>query len=144
MLQTATHEHTELGEDREAAAADTTPTGMPTVPAVCRALFFQRCLWCGTPDYRRSFCRACGSMAFKRERSAGEGVIVRRNGHAQHQTWFVAMDEGFNLLCQVTRTEPVVVAVGARVRVVRAVPPLDQGLPLVELTYRATSLDRGW
>ncbi|MBR8638240.1 hypothetical protein KEF29_00320 [Streptomyces tuirus] len=54
------------------------------------------------------------------------------------------MDEGFTLLCQVTGTEPVVVAVGARVRVVRAVAPLDQGLPLVELTYRATSSERWW
>ncbi len=144
MLQTATHEHTELGEDREAAAADTTPTGMPTVPAVCRALFFQRCLWCGTPDYRRSFCRACGSMAFKRERSAGEGVIVRRNGHAQHQTWFVAMDEGFNLLCQVEGTAPVVVAMGARVTVVRAAAPLGQGLTVVELTHPAPPAQRWW
>jgi hypothetical protein len=24
-----------------------------------RELFFRRCLWCGTPDYRRSCCRAC-------------------------------------------------------------------------------------
>ncbi|MFF8974861.1 Zn-ribbon domain-containing OB-fold protein [Streptomyces sp. NPDC014995] len=144
MLQTATREHTGLGEDGEAAAADSTPTGMPTVPAVCRELVFQRCLWCGTPDYRRSSCRACGSRAFQRERSVGEGAVVRRNGHAQQNTWFVAMDEGFNLLCQVTGTAPMVVAVGARVTVVRAVTPLGQGLPVVELTRPAPPAKRWW
>ncbi|EPJ36085.1 hypothetical protein STAFG_6836 [Streptomyces afghaniensis 772] len=54
------------------------------------------------------------------------------------------MDEGFTLVCQVTSTAPVVLAVGARVRVVRAVAPVDQGLPLIELTHRATSLERWW
>ncbi|MEU2288526.1 hypothetical protein ABZ614_42660 [Streptomyces sp. NPDC013178] len=144
MLQTETREHTEFAQAPEAAAADTTPTGLPGAPAGCRELFFQRCLWCGTPAYRRSFCRACGSMAFSRERSAGVGVVVRRNGHAQHNTWFVAMDEGFNLLCQVTGTAPFVVAVGARVTVVRAVVPLGQGLPVVELTESAQPLPRWW
>jgi hypothetical protein len=144
MLQTDTREHTEFGADRQAAVAGPPPTGMPTVPAVCRELFFQRCLWCGTPAYRRSFCRACGSMAFNRERSAGVGVVVRRNGHAQHNTWFVAMDEGFNLLCQVTGTAPFVVAVGARVTVIRAVAPLGQGLPVVELTHPAPPVKRWW
>ncbi|MEU6917606.1 Zn-ribbon domain-containing OB-fold protein [Streptomyces olindensis] len=107
-----------------------------------RALFFQRCLWCGTPAYRRSFCRVCGAMAFHRERSAGTGVVVRRNGHAQHNTWFVAMDEGFNLLCQVAGTSPVVVAVGARVTLVRSVDPRDQGLPVVELAHPGALLER--
>ena len=144
MLQTESREHNEIRRDAEAAAADTTPTIAQPLPAIHRDVFFQRCLWCGTPAYRRSFCRACGASAFKRERSTGAGVLVRRIGQVPLNTWYVSMDEGFNLLCQVTRTEPVVVAVGARVRVVRAVPPLDQGLPLVELTYRATSLDRGW
>ncbi|MFF4253951.1 Zn-ribbon domain-containing OB-fold protein [Streptomyces sp. NPDC001663] len=111
-------------------AAD--PAAVPTAPPFSRELLFQRCLWCGTPAYRRSFCRACGSRAFGRERSRGVGVVVRRNGHPQHNTWYVAMDEGFNLLCQVTGTAPVVMAVGARVTVVRAVGPLDQGLPVVE------------
>jgi uncharacterized OB-fold protein len=144
MLQTETREDNELREDTEAAAADTTATVAPPLPAIHRDLFFQRCLWCGTPSYRRSFCRACGATAFQQERSAGAGVLVRRIGQVPLNTWFVAMDEGFNLLCQLTRTEPVVVAVGARVRVVRAVAPLDQGLPLVELTYRAVSLERWW
>ena len=144
MLQTETRAHTELEEDSEAAAADAAPNGVPAVPAVCRELFFQRCLWCGTPAYRRSFCRACGSMAFSRESSAGVGAVVRRNGHAQHNTWFVAMDEGFNLLCQITGTAPVVVAVGARVTVVRAVDPLGQGLPVVEVTHPAPPLKRWW
>ena len=48
MLQTETRERTEFGEDPEAAVADATPTGTPSLPAVCRELFFQRCLWCGT------------------------------------------------------------------------------------------------
>lgn len=142
MLQTESREHNEIREDTEAAAADTTPTVAQPLPVIHRDVFFQRCLWCGTPAYRRSFCRTCGATTFKRERSSGAGVLVRRIGQVPLNTWFVVMDEGFNLLCQVTRTEPVVVAVGARVRVVRAVAPLDQGLPLVELTYRATSLDR--
>lgn len=107
-----------------------------------RELLFQRCLWCGTPAYRRSYCRACGSMAFTRERSEGSGVLVRRNGHALHHTWFVAMDEGFTLLCQVTGTAPVAVAVGARVSVVRFAAPLGQGLPIVELTHTAPPLER--
>ncbi|MBC9731309.1 Zn-ribbon domain-containing OB-fold protein [Streptomyces sp. TRM68367] len=144
MLQTETREYTEREEAPEAAAAGATPTGAPTLPVVCRELFFQRCLWCGTPAYRRSFCRACGSMTFSRERSAGAGVVVRRNGQAQHNTWFVAMDEGFNLLCQVTGTAPVVVPVGAQVTVVRAVAPQGQGLPLVELTHSAPALQQWW
>jgi uncharacterized protein len=142
MLQTDTREHTEFREDHEAAVADMTAPATPAGPAVCGELFFQRCLWCGTPAYRRSFCRACGSMAFKRERSAGAGVVVRRNGHAPHNTWFVAMDEGFNLVCQVAGTAPV--AVGARVSVVRAVAPLGQGLPVVELTHPVPPLDPWW
>lgn len=105
-------------------------------------LLFQRCLWCGTPDYRRSYCRACGSRAFTRERSEGSGVVVRRNGHVPHRTWFVAVDEGFTLLCRVTGTAPV--AVGVRVCVVRSVALLDQGLPLVELTHPAPPLERWW
>ncbi|TLS42694.1 hypothetical protein FE633_29945 [Streptomyces montanus] len=144
MLQTDTREHTELREDHDVAAVATTAPAMPTAPVVCGELFFQRCLWCGTPAYRRSFCHACGSRAFERERSAGVGVAVRRIGHAQHHTWFVAMDEGFNLLCQVTGTAPVMVAVGARVSVVRAVAPLGQGLPVVELTCPAPPLERWW
>ncbi|MGW6907698.1 hypothetical protein [Streptomyces sp. NPDC054940] len=149
MLRTDIREPAELREDREAAAAATIPPATtapvtPNTPADCRELLFQRCLWCGTPAYRRSFCRACGSTAFKRERSTGAGVLVRRIGQTPLNTWFVAMDEGFTLVCQVTRTAPVVVAVGARVRVVRAVAPLDQGLPLIELTYRATALERWW
>jgi uncharacterized protein len=142
MLQTDTREHTEFAEDHEAVAAAMAVT--PNAPALCRELLFQRCLWCGTPAYRRSFCRACGSTAFKPERSVGSGVVVRRNGHAPHNTWFVAMDEGFNLLCQVTGTAPVAVAVGARVNVVRSVAPLGQGLPLVELTHPARLVERWW
>ncbi|WP_367325034.1 Zn-ribbon domain-containing OB-fold protein [Streptomyces sp. HUAS ZL42] len=126
MLQTDTREHTEFREDQ---AGD---------------LFFQRCRWCGTPAYRRSFCRACGSTAFERERSAGVGVVVRRNGHAPHSTWFVAMDEGFNLVCQITRTAPVAVAIGARVRVVRTSAPLGAGLPVVELTHPSPPVERWW
>ncbi|GGS90849.1 hypothetical protein [Streptomyces violaceus] len=122
MLQTETREDTELRE----------------------SLFFQRCLWCGTPAYRRSYCRACGAVAFGRERSAGAGVVVRRNGQVQQNTWFVAMDEGFNLLCQVTGTAPVVVAVGARVTVVRAVAPHGRGLPVVELIHPETPLRQWW
>ncbi|MFI7502367.1 hypothetical protein ACIBVL_28570 [Streptomyces sp. NPDC049687] len=144
MLQTETREHTEPRETPDAAAADATPTGPPAAPAGCRELFFQRCVWCGTPAYRRSFCRACGSMTFSRERSAGVGVVVRRNGHAHHNTWFVAMDEGFNLLCQVTGTAPFVVGVGVRVTVVRAGAPIGQGLPVVELTESARPLPRLW
>ncbi|MEU6180164.1 hypothetical protein [Streptomyces coeruleorubidus] len=72
------------------------------------------------------------------------GVVVRRNGQTQHNTWFVAMDEGFNLLCQVVGTAPVVVAVGARVTVVRAVAPHGQGLPVVELTHPAPDSQQWW
>ncbi|GGX31997.1 Zn-ribbon domain-containing OB-fold protein [Streptomyces lomondensis] len=144
MLQTDTREQPGSGEHRAAVAAGTTPAVEPAEPAGCRELFFQRCLWCGTPAYRRSFCRVCGAMAFARERSAGTGVIVRRNGHTQHNTWCVAMDEGFNLLCQVAGTSPVVVAVGARVTVVRSVAPLGPGLPVVELTRPAPLLECWW
>jgi uncharacterized OB-fold protein len=143
MLHTDTRETTECGE-REAAAATTTAPAVPAAPAAGHELFFQRCLWCGTPAYRRSFCRACGSTAFRRECSAGAGAVVRRTGHAPHHTWFVAMDEGFNLLCQVTGTAPVVVGVGARVRVVRTDAPVGQGLPVVELTHPAMSSERWW
>ncbi|MEU0073743.1 hypothetical protein ABZ027_29970 [Streptomyces sp. NPDC006332] len=143
MLQTDTREHTEF-EDGPGATATTAAPGSPNVPDACHELLFQRCLWCGTPAYRRSFCRACGSMAFTRERSEGAGVVVRRNGHAPHHTWFVAMDEGFNLLCQITDTAPAAVLVGARVSVVRSVGPLGQGLPLVELTHPAPPPERWW
>lgn len=141
MLHTDTREHTGFVEDHEAATAATAASATDA-PEVCRELLFQRCLWCGTAAYRRSFCRACGSRAFKRERSEGSGVVVRRNGHAPHHTWFVAMDEGFNLLCQVTGTARV--AVGARVGVVRSVAPTGPGLPLVELTHPAPPLERWW
>ncbi|MGP4050457.1 hypothetical protein [Streptomyces sp. 2A115] len=142
MLQTDTREHTEFREDNEAATAGTTAPATPNAPADCDELLFQRCLWCRTPAYRRSFCRACGSTAFQRDRSVGVGVVVRRHGHVPHNTWFVAMDEGFNLLCQVTGTEPV--AVGSRVSVVRAVAPLGQGLPVVEPTRPAPTSERWW
>ncbi|MFE9446113.1 zinc ribbon domain-containing protein [Streptomyces sp. NPDC006602] len=135
MFQTDTREHTEFADAPEAAAAATAEAATPNAPAVSRELLFQRCLWCGTPAYRRSFCRACGATAFKRECSEGSGVVVRRYGHVPHNTWFVAMDEGFNLLCRVTGTAPVAVAVGVRVSVVRPAAPLGQGLPLVELTH---------
>ncbi|MDX3799781.1 Zn-ribbon domain-containing OB-fold protein [Streptomyces sp. AK04-3B] len=141
MLHTDIRGTDECGE-REAAAA-TTPAG-PAAPPVGHELFFQQCLWCGTPAYRRSFCRACGSTAFRRERSAGAGAVVRRNGQTHHNTWLVAMDEGFNLLCQVTGTAPVVVGIGARVRVVRTAASVGQGPPVVELTHPATSLERWW
>ncbi|MEV0637712.1 zinc ribbon domain-containing protein [Streptomyces sp. NPDC050619] len=148
MLQTDPREPTEVADDHEDAAVTTTATTTaavaPDAPAVCRVLLFQRCLWCGTPAYRRSFCRACGSTAFERERSEGSGVVVRRYGHVPHNTWFVAMDEGFNLLCQVTGTAPIAVAVGVRVSVVRSVAPLGQGLPLVELPHPAPALERWW
>ncbi len=144
MLQTDTREHTEFREDQKAATAASTVPALQSAPAVGHELFFQRCLWCGTPAYRRSFCRACGSMAFKRERSAGAGVVVRRNGPAPHNTWFVAMDEGFTLVCQVTRTAPVAVAVGARVSVVQGLGPFGQGLPVVELSAPAPPLERWW
>lgn len=144
MLHTDTREHTEFREDHDAATVTTTAPAIPTAPAVCGELLFQRCLWCGTPAYRRSFCRACGSTGFKRERSTGTGVVVRRNGPAPHNTWLIAMDEGFTLVCEVSRGAPVAVAVGARVTVVRAVAPLGQGLPVVELTHPAPPLERWW
>ncbi|GAA3828567.1 zinc ribbon domain-containing protein [Streptomyces phyllanthi] len=142
MLQTDRSEPIEFREDHDAVTATTTVAAHPAAPAGGGELLFQRCLWCGTPDYRRSFCRACGATAFQRERSAGAGVLVRRSGQAPHSTWLVAMDEGFTVVCQVAETAPVVFAVGARVRVVRAVAPFEQGLPVVELTYRATSFER--
>ncbi|WP_371582500.1 zinc ribbon domain-containing protein [Streptomyces sp. NBC_01314] len=146
MFQTGTLEDTELSEDHEAAvtattAPATTAPAKPNTPADRGELFFQRCLWCGTPAYRRSFCRACGAMAFQRERSEGAGVVVRRHGQVPHNTWFVAMNEGFNLLCQATGTA--LVAVGSRVSVVRTVAPLGQGLPVVEPTRPPTS-ERRW
>ena len=144
MLQTDSREHTEVREDHDAATADTAGTAVPSEPAAGGELYFQRCLWCGTAAYRRFLCRACGSTAFTRERSEGSGVVVRRNGHVPQNTWFVAMHEGFNLLCQVTGAAPVAVAVGARVSVVRSVAPLGQGLPLVELTHPAPPLERWW
>ncbi|WP_405719857.1 zinc ribbon domain-containing protein [Streptomyces sp. NBC_01537] len=144
MLQTDTREHTEVREDHDAATAATAAPAVPSEPAACGELFFQRCLWCGTAAYRRSFCRACGSTAFTPERSEGSGVVVRRNGHVPHNTWFVAMREGFNLLCQVTGTAPGAVGVGARVSVVRSAAPLGQGLPLVELTAPAPPLEPSW
>ncbi|MFJ1967286.1 Zn-ribbon domain-containing OB-fold protein [Streptomyces sp. NPDC087903] len=134
MPRTDTREHTEGREDREVTVAATTA---PCETAVGGELFYQRCLWCGTAAYHRPFCRACGSVAFRRERSEGSGVVLRRNGHVPLNTWFVAMDEGFNLLCQVTGTAPVAVRVGAKVSVVRPVAPLGQSLPLVELTESA-------
>ncbi|ULR55620.1 hypothetical protein [Streptomyces deccanensis] len=154
MLQTDICADSELRKDDEAAAAATAPAAtspaMRSTPAMRSAsdvpaehdeLFFQRCLWCATPAYRRSFCRACGSMTFRRERSAGDGIVVRRHGQVPHHTWFVAMNEGFNLLCRTT--DMASVTVGSRVSVVRAVAPLGQGLPVVEPTRPPTS-ERRW
>ncbi|MFF0097154.1 hypothetical protein ACFYSF_45620 [Streptomyces canus] len=144
MLQTDSRGPDEFRTGQDMPAAATTGTADPSAPDVGGELFFQSCLWCGTAAYRRSFCRACGSTAFKRERSTGAGALVRRIGLSPLNTWFVAMDEGFTLVCQIARTEPVVAGVGARVRVVRAVDLREQGLPLVELTCRATPLGRWW
>lgn len=86
MLQTETHEHAELAEDSEASVVGATPAGTPTPSAVSRGLFFQRCLWCGTPAYRRSFCRACGATALKtgaQHRCRGPRSPYRP-GSAQH------------------------------------------------------------
>jgi hypothetical protein len=130
-----TKEHTEFRQGQEAVDATTSTPAMPTDSVACSELFFQRCLWCGTPAYRRSFCPACGSTTFERERSAGAGVLVRRRGPARNNTWFVAMDEEFTLICKVTGTLPI--GVGARVNVLRAVAPLDQGIPVVECTRLA-------
>ncbi|MDX3638135.1 zinc ribbon domain-containing protein [Streptomyces sp. MB09-02B] len=152
MLQTDIREDTELRDDRDdeeaAAAATTVPAttapamrSAPDAPAEDGELFFQRCLWCGTAAYRRSFCRACGSVTFRRERSAGDGIVVRRHGQVPHHTWFVAMNEGFNLLCRTTGMASV--TVGSRVSVVRVVAPLGQGLPVVEPTRPPTS-ERRW
>ncbi|MEU1188036.1 zinc ribbon domain-containing protein [Streptomyces sp. NPDC005859] len=144
MLQTETREPTEFTDGHEATTAATDAAATTDAPADHRELFFQRCRWCATTAYRRSFCRACGSTAFTRARSAGSGIVVRRNGHVPLNTWFVAMDEGFHLLCQVTGSAPIAVSVGARVSVVRPVGPHDQGLPLVELTHPAPPLERWW
>ncbi|MFG2728320.1 zinc ribbon domain-containing protein [Streptomyces canus] len=144
MLQTDSRGPNELRADHDVPAAATTGTADPSALEARSELLFQSCLWCGTAAYRRSFCRACGSTAFKRERSTGAGVLVRRIGQSPLHTWFAAMDEGFTLVCQIAGTEPGVAGVGARVRVVRAVAPREQGLPLVELTYRATPLERWW
>jgi len=113
-------------------------------PADGGGLVFQRCLWCRTPAYRRSSCRACGSTAFRRERSAGAGVVVRRNGPALQHTWFVAMDEGFHLLCRIEETDPVVVSIGARVSVVRPAAPPGPGLPVAEPTRPAAPAGHWW
>jgi uncharacterized OB-fold protein len=142
MLQTASREPSEFRTDGDPGAVATTAD--PPAAEVRGELLFQSCLWCATPAYRRSFCRTCGSTAFKRERSSGAGALVRRIGQSPLSTWFVAMDEGFTLVCRLTRAEPTVAGVGARVRVVRAVAPCEQGLPLVELTYRATPLEHWW
>ena len=138
MLQTASREPTELRTEDDAGAVATDPPA----PELRGELLFQSCRWCGTPAYRRSFCRACGSTAFKRERSRGAGALVRRIGQSPLPTWLVAMDEGFALVCQIAGAETTVFGVGARVRVVRAVAPREEGLPLVELTYPPRSLDR--
>ncbi|MBE4739084.1 MULTISPECIES: zinc ribbon domain-containing protein [Streptomyces] len=134
MLPIDTLEHTAPGENPAAAPA--------AVPAERGELFFQRCLWCGTPAYRRSFCRACGSMTFRRERSAGDGIVLRRHGHVPHHTWFVAMNEGFNLLCRATGTVPV--TVGSRVSVVGAGAALGQELPAVAATRPPSASERWW
>ncbi|MEW2398144.1 zinc ribbon domain-containing protein [Streptomyces sp. NPDC046862] len=149
MVRSETFEPTLLREEHEAAATVTTAlaataasaaTIAPNAPVDSGQLLYQRCLWCGTPAYRRPFCRACGSMALQWERSAGVGAVLRRHGHVSHNTWFVAMDEGFNLLCQVTGTAQVVI--GSRVSVVRAVAPLGQGLPVVEPTRPSPPSER--
>ncbi|MFG2470390.1 zinc ribbon domain-containing protein [Streptomyces canus] len=140
MLQTDSRGPHESRTGHDVPAAATTGSADPSAPDDGGELLFQSCLWCGTAAYRRSFCRACGSTAFKRERGTGAGVLVRRIGQSPLNTWFAAMDEGFTLVCQIARTEPAVAGVGARVRVVRAAAPREQGLPLVELTYPATHL----
>ncbi|MDH6455240.1 MULTISPECIES: OB-fold domain-containing protein [unclassified Streptomyces] len=133
MLQTASP---------EPFAGAVAVTADPPAPEAGAQLLFQSCLWCGTAAYRRSFCRACGSTAFKRQRSAGAGALVRRIGQPPLNIWFVAMDEEFTLVCRLTGAEPAVIRVGARVRVV--VAPREQGLPLVELTRPPVSSERWW
>lgn len=138
-MQTDIRQHVEAEEHQGAAiaASAATPETAATAPAT-RELTFQRCRWCRTPNYRRSLCRTCGSTDLAWERSAGKGVIVRRNSPAIHNTCLVTMDEGFSLVCRVTGTPPMLVVSGARVRVVFAAEPLRQALPVVELCNSAS------
>lgn len=145
MPRTDTRDHIEPGEEHEAVPAATITLDPPTTTSAADGeLTFQRCLWCGTAAYRRSSCRACGSMAFRREPSTGCGVVVRRNGPVPHRTWFVAMDEGFTLVCQVTRSARVTVGVGARVSVVRGVALQGRGMPVVEPADEEPTPERWW
>ncbi|MDW8803344.1 zinc ribbon domain-containing protein [Streptomyces scabiei] len=141
MLQTGMREPVGCGEGREAVVAGTGTSVTPKAATESGELFFQRCLWCGTAAYRRSFCRACGSVTFRRERSTGDGIVVRRHGQVPHNTWFVVMNEGFNLLCRAIDTASV--AVGSRVSVVGAAACLGQGLFFVEPT-RPPASGRRW
>lgn len=144
MVRTDVRGHLGCLDDHDEGAVATHPFPGASGPEDGGALFYQRCRWCGTPAFRRFSCRACGSAAFRRERSAGGGVVVRRSGQAQRNTWFVAMDEGFNLLCQVAPTGPAVVAVGARVRVVPPVTPCGPGFPVVEPISPESPAERWW
>ncbi|MDQ1073309.1 hypothetical protein QFZ32_008837 [Streptomyces canus] len=65
--RTDSREPNEFRTDHDVPAAATTGTADPSALEVRSELLFQSWLWCGTAAYRRSFCRAGGSTAFKRE-----------------------------------------------------------------------------
>lgn len=140
MPQTVRREHGVFPQPREAAPSAVTDRAGPDGPTAGGGLVFQRCLWCGSPAYHRSFCRTCGSADLKSGRSSGAGTVVRRYMPVVHNTFVIAMDEGFTVVCRFRDLPQAQVGAGARVRVVHAVDPLRQDLPVVELRDPAPPL----
>lgn len=137
MLRTAIEDTDRGGAEEHHGPAGAPPLedAAPETDAVTpgRGLVFQRCNWCRTPAYRRSFCRACGSSDLAWEHSAGRGVILRRDASAVDGIRLVHMDEGFSLFCRITGTPSADARSGTRVRFVSAAEPFQRGMPAVVL-----------
>ncbi|MEV5007932.1 zinc ribbon domain-containing protein [Streptomyces sp. NPDC056159] len=101
-----------------------------------RALYFQRCTWCGTAVYHRLLCSVCRGSDLRTERSAGTGTVrhstvVNRNSPAARNVSLVEMSEGFVVRGRVMGP-PIGIHGGDRVRLTTAQDPV-RGEPVFQL-----------
>lgn len=83
-------------------------------------LYFQRCLWCQTPAFRRMLCPICRSPHLGWVLSKGTGDVqhttsIFRDNTRQNYS-MIHMQEGFSLRARVIGVTPSTVHRGMRVR----------------------------
>lgn len=93
-------------------------------------LYFQRCLWCQTPAFRRMLCPICRSSRLGWVLSEGIGDVLHATSvfhdNARRTYSVIHMQEGFSLRARVIGVTPSAVRRGMRVRLdADASNPLD-------------------